>query len=60
MTIDEAIKILEIGSTDNFVPISRDYRDAVELGIEALKRLQQLRLSRITWFRGPLPDETEE
>ncbi|MBA7545291.1 hypothetical protein ES705_37657 [subsurface metagenome] len=59
MTIDEAIKILEIVThnypqkgTDNFV-------DALKLGIEALKRLQVLRAPGPKEEYRLLPSETE-
>ena len=60
MNIPKAIEILDdlLGEGPQYPPDDR--RAAVKLGIEALRRLQQLRCSRLTWFRGPLPGETEE
>jgi len=60
MTIDEAIEILgQDVETLEYSSYAR-FAEAQALGIEALKRLQQLRCSRITWFRGPLPGETKD
>ncbi|MBA7699437.1 hypothetical protein ES703_108133 [subsurface metagenome] len=60
MTREKAIEILKDnllrpGSVDKL-----DLRDADQLGIEALERLGQLRLSKITWFRSLLPGETTD
>jgi len=60
MIIDEAITNLECLEQSEEAGLEDDEKDAIKLGIEALKRLQQLRLSRITWFRGPLPGETKD
>jgi len=60
MKLDIAIKTLKDHLAFDDPPIEEDRRAAVLLGIEALKRLQQLRCSRITWFRGPLPGETKD
>jgi hypothetical protein len=60
MTIDEAIGEMKIYLQKDLVTYTPRRAEAVQLGIEALKRLQQLRLSRITWFRGPLPGESEK
>jgi len=60
MTIDEAITNLECLEQSEEAGLEDDEKDSIKLGIEALKRLQQLRCSRITWFRGPLPGETKD
>ena len=58
MTIYEAIKTNTDFAVDHRSVDTYTLEASVKLGIEALKRLQSLRLSRITWFRGPLPGET--
>lgn len=60
MQLAKAIEILQNLSTTLPQYSSEDRRLAVNLGIESLKRQQQLRISRITFFRGPLPGETLE
>jgi hypothetical protein len=60
MTIDEAIGEMKIYLQKDLVTYTPRRAEAVQLGIEALKRLQQLRLSQITSFRGPLPGESEK
>ena len=60
MKIDKAIETNREHAKEHDKNVNQDYFRALNLGIEALKRLQQLRLSKITWFRGPLPGETEE
>ena len=60
MTIEEAIKILE--DILNFVKPGDppEEHDAVKLGIEALKRLQEHRYDHIDITYRALPGETKE
>lgn len=61
MKLGKAIEILSDHHDKVKTRFAPDLKDAIKLGIEALKRLQQLRLSRISWLkRGPLSGETEE
>lgn len=60
MTIDEAIKVLGI---ENKNPWNRDnspLRQAVKLGVEALKELKALRKTTLWGEWKPLPGETKE
>jgi len=62
MTINEAIKRTRkvLGTVNDYGLISFDDNDAIKLGIEALKRIQDIRLPGITWdMSKPLPGETE-
>ncbi len=45
MTIDEAIKILELDKDCEFEGSANDLEDALQLGLEALKRVKLLRTS---------------
>ena len=60
MTIDEAIKILELymKPSDNIEPV--DFDTAIKQGIQALKRLQVLRSSPRALPRLGLPGETKD
>jgi len=60
MNIEKAIEILTHYLGKDSRCYDPDLYDSVKLGIEALKRLQQLRTSRITWFRGLLTGETDD
>ena len=59
MTIDKAIEILPhlIADLDN--PVTKNYCDALKLGIEALKRERGNRESPDYVLVGPLPGETK-
>ena len=35
-------------------------KEAIKLGIEALKRLEEMRQAQSSGWRGPLPGETED
>jgi len=60
MTIDEAIKEIEKAiSFAHFTHPSRT-EEALKLGIEALKRLQQGRAGGFPYFNLPLPGETKD
>jgi len=57
MNLEEAIKILE-SKLPNAMPNNPPrHLEATRLGIEALKSLQTIRLSKLAWFSGPLPGE---
>lgn len=60
MTLEEAINYLK---EDLLVPGSvpkLEFQDAEQLGIEALKRIEDMRISPCTTADEILPDETEE
>jgi hypothetical protein len=63
MTIDEAIKRnKDLVHTPNDVNDARD-RQAIQVGIEALERLKELRIKTPTpiyLIEKPLPSETED
>lgn len=60
MTLNKAIEILQDLMTDlpQFSPDDR--REAVMLGIEALKQIKESRFDPSTWEPRLLPGETEE
>jgi hypothetical protein len=63
MTIDEAIKLLEENIDHTIQPYDRELADAIGLGIEALKRIKDLRAYNVDAGQRigtPLSGETEE
>jgi len=58
MTIDKAIEILNDIRNINLNHYSPDRKDALKLGIEALKREKGNRASPDYVLAGPLPGET--
>ncbi len=60
MTIDEAFKQLERGTKENRSTANKLLREALGLGIEALKREKVNRENPDYVFVGLLPGETEE
>lgn len=60
MTLDKAIEILEVFSRQTKGLSDPDYTDAVELGIEALKRILDSRKLAITYVLLPLAEETKD
>lgn len=60
MTIDEAITILQIIIETGDYLGEPDDRPALELGIEALKRIRTLRRKPDISVAAPLPSETQE
>ena len=60
MTIDKAIEILNGPEPDIDGILNDDYKDAVKLGIEALKRVKDMRISPCTTSDEILPGEAEE
>jgi hypothetical protein len=60
MTLDKAIEILEIHAANIYHPEIDGEADAIKLGIEALKRIQECRLADYMIKEDYLPGETEE
>ena len=60
MTLDEAIEILSIYDKQGVVTALPDFHDAVKLGREALKRLQEQRSGTILDEYDLLPGETKD
>jgi len=60
MQIDKAIEILQDLLTTEPQWPPDDRRDAVRLGIEALRRCRNFRDNSQTWGYSPLPGETKE
>ena len=59
MTIDEAIRILEHKISQNVFQVDPDALTALKLGIEALKRIKETRLTGVWAGRENLAGETE-
>ena len=57
MKIDRAIEIFETEEEDTFMGSETEWKSALKLGIEALKRLQEERKHMQTAFTGLLPGE---
>jgi len=60
MTLDEAIKYLEQEVEFRHFLDIEPLGKAMQLGIEALKRLKKYRRGRLLFHPDPLPGETEE
>ena len=60
MTLKEAIKILEKEEEDTWLGSEREWKAAVKLGIEAIKRCQYIAKHTDRWAAVLLPGETEE
>jgi hypothetical protein len=60
MTIDEAIKLLEIELAPFVTLSTHGTKDAIKLGIEALKRIQRQRKDLFTNEIKLLPGEAEK
>ena len=60
MRIDEAIRELELINHDGFVITRYTEFEALELGIEALKRIEEGRFKGYDYFGHHLPGETKE
>jgi len=60
MIIDEAIKILQRSASNGIPRGETSFNDAVKLGIEALKRINDIRSPEVNYSGGLLPSETEE
>ena len=57
MTIDEAIGLLDVLECQPVIQQYYSSREAIKLGIEALKRIQGRRDLGTGWERTPLPGE---
>jgi len=57
MTINKAIEILTIFIDPNVTKLDPDDLDAIKLGIEALKRIKDMRISPCTTADELLPGE---
>ncbi len=60
MTLEKAIEILNLAHAGVISIQSKDYQDAVKLGIEAMKRVEDMRISPCTTADEILPGETPE
>jgi len=60
MKLKKAIEILTINNDHNPNFTDADRRDALKLGIEAMKRLRTYRERKYYYARTLLPGETEE
>jgi len=60
MTIDEAIKRLELLKKGSFNDPFGYLHDSIKLGIEALKRIKESRFLKCQVASDKLPGETEE
>jgi len=59
MKLPKAIEILEHDLEDKVMPHKQGGREAEQLGIEALKQIQQIRVYAKELFLPKLPGETE-
>lgn len=59
MKLDEAIEILSDSAHLGMTTFNQDYKDALKLGIEALKRLRQEKDEIPDTLWNPLPGETD-
>jgi formylmethanofuran dehydrogenase subunit B len=60
MTLEQAIEILQNHKQMIIVAFNHDLNNAVQLGIEAIKRLIEYRQWHRSTSDGPLPGETEQ
>ena len=60
MNIEKAIEILYLSKEPEFEGDSNDFYEAIQLGIEALKRVQRTRPGYLYAKATRLPGETEE
>lgn len=60
MTLDEAIEVLCELADDSYISLDADGPRAIQLGIEALKRIKDMRISPCTTADETLPGETTE
>ena len=60
MKIDKAIEILSAAAHGHAFTMSRSFEDSCKLGIEAMKRLNDMRISPCTTADEILPGETYE
>lgn len=60
MTVDKAVELLKAVPPTIFSKFDSDYYDAVQLGIEALRRTKKEREIKGGLYNYLLPGETEE
>ena len=60
MKLEKAIEILYLSKEPEFEGDSNDFYEAIQLGIEALKRHKAQECCPVNVIVGPLPGETEE
>lgn len=60
MTLDEVISILSLAAHGHAFTIGPDFYKALQVGIEAVKRHQQISAPSSGYIVEPLPGETEE
>ena len=60
MNISKAIEILELEETGDLTAPIQDLNDAIRLGIEALKLIQELRKWGVPRVNHTLPGETKD
>ena len=60
MNVDKAIGILQRSASDGIPRGETAFNDAVKLGIEALRRVEDMRVSPCTTADEILPGETPE
>ena len=60
MKIGKAIKLLTDSDKNNTILLAQDERDALKLGIEALKEIKAARTYSVGLIPEKLPGETEE
>lgn len=58
MNLEKAIEILTAYKAGSYEDTGPDLDDAIQLGIEALQKLRELRTGRGVIFDRPLPGET--
>ena len=57
MKLEKAIEMLSLTNTFKSTPDNQDLKDAITLGIEALKRVKEARKKVYFTTRSPLPGE---
>ena len=60
MKIEKAIEVLQRSASDSIPRGETAFNDAVKLGIEALSRVKDMRISPCTTADETLPGETED
>lgn len=60
MTLDEAIEILNLSKEPDFEGDSNDFYKALQLGLEALKRINAERRNNASLYNYELDGETKE
>ena len=60
MKLEKAIEITNFHIAEHTIHQSRDITDALKLGIEALKRVEEARVKGTIWNYSLLPGETRD